>query len=307
MIVKMTERNHEFRNFKKKDFQEWTYKDFPNLNFNEENFNESISKLIGMISLAIHCEHYFYLRNSQILSILLFIEKEKQYGLIEEISPEEGKSIIICSLGIYFGLIKKKVDIFCENSNVAISELMYNQSVYAYFNLTTSIPVNSSTEPYKSNILHSSFLEFKRDIFREIIFQKKIRNNRPFEVIIVDDVDYLILDNILSIARLSNSTKGFRFPIPFDLSIYFSFELYDYLFLLILLNLVQINPCHWKRKNYENLIKESNNRKKIIMEIMKGLLGLQKEEKINEIFGYYKDLFPEKIIRKKSIKIFLKH
>jgi predicted transcriptional regulator with HTH domain len=29
---------------------------------------------------------------------------------------------------------------------------------------------------------------------------------------------------------------------------------------------------------------------------MNSLLGLQKSEKINEIFGYYKDLFPEKII-----------
>ena len=112
MIVNLTMQNHKYQNFKKKDFQKWTYKDFPNLNFNEENFKESISKLIGMISLAIYCENRFYLRNSQILSILLFIEKEKQYGLIEEISPGEGKSIIICSLGIYFALRKKKVDIF---------------------------------------------------------------------------------------------------------------------------------------------------------------------------------------------------
>ena len=296
MIVNLTRQNHNYQNFKKKDFQEWTYKDFPNLKFNEENFNESISKLIGMISLAIRCERGYYLRNSQILSILLFIEKEKKYGLIEEISPGEGKSIIICSLGIYFGLRKKKVDIFCENLNLAIRDSFEYTAIYAYFNLTTSYPYNSNTEPYKCNILYSSFLEFKMDIFREIIFQKKIRNNRPFEVIILDDVDYLLLDNILSVARLSNSTKGFIFPISFDLSIYFSFELYDYLFLLILLNLIQIDPCPWKRRNYENLIKEPKNRKKIIIEIMKSLLGLQKSEKINEIFGYYKDLFPEKIV-----------
>ena len=61
-----------------------------------------------MISLVIYQEKGYHLRNAQLIAILMFIGKEKNYGLIEEISTGEGKSCIICSLSIYYALKKKK-------------------------------------------------------------------------------------------------------------------------------------------------------------------------------------------------------
>ena len=55
-----------------------------------------------MISLVIYQEKGYHLRNAQLIAILMFIGKEKNYGLIEE------KSCIIYSLSIYYALKKSR-------------------------------------------------------------------------------------------------------------------------------------------------------------------------------------------------------
>ena len=87
----------KYKNYEKEDFQKWTKNEFPKLNFNNK-FDESTAIVLGMISLVIYKEKGYYLRNAQLIAILMFIGKEKNYGMIEEISTGEGKSCIICSL-----------------------------------------------------------------------------------------------------------------------------------------------------------------------------------------------------------------
>ena len=65
----------------------------------------------GVISLAINKENGYHLRKTQLIALLMFIYKDRNEGLIEEIAIGEGKSIIIASLSIYFALRKYKVDI----------------------------------------------------------------------------------------------------------------------------------------------------------------------------------------------------
>jgi preprotein translocase subunit SecA len=261
--------NQRYKDYEKQDFKRWAKNEFPKLNF-EKDANESTAKVLGMISLAIKKENGFLLRNSQLIAILMFIGKEKKYGLIEEISTGEGKSNIICSLSIYFGLRKKKVDIISSSYSLAQRDSEDFENIYDYFNLTTSYPRNYDSYPYKCDILYGTFLEFEGDCLRELISDKKIRNNRPFEVIIIDEVDNLFIDNILSSTRLTGSTKGFKFLIPIYLSYYLSFELYDFLFLFFFsLNLKKIDQK--KRQKYEKLIKEPEYRKKIIIKLTENI------------------------------------
>ena len=58
----------------------------------------------GVISLAINKENGY-------IALLMFIYKDSNEGLIEEIATGEGKFTIIASLSIYFALRKYKVDI----------------------------------------------------------------------------------------------------------------------------------------------------------------------------------------------------
>ena len=264
-------KNPKYKDYEKKDFQKWAKKEFPKLDFVKNN-NESTSKVLGMISLAMNKEKGYHLRNSQLIAILMFIGKDKKCGLIEEISTGEGKSCIISSLSIYFALLKKKVDIISSSYSLAKRDSGEFENLYDYFNLTTSYPNDSESKPYKCDILYGTFLEFEGDCLRELVSDKKIRNNRPYEVIIIDEVDNLFIDNILSSTRLTGSTKGFKFLIPLYLSTYLSFGLYDYIFLFFFsINLKNVNEE--KKKLYEKIIKEPKYRKKIIMDITKNMLS----------------------------------
>ncbi len=280
--------NPKYKDYAKINFQNWTRNEFPKLDF-EKNKNESISKVLGMISLAIKAEKGYTLRNAQLIAILMFIGKQKQYGLVEEISTGEGKSCIICSLSIFFALLKKKVDIISSSYLLAQRDSQEFGKIYEYFNLTTDYPKNSIPEPYNCNILYGTFLEFEGDCLREFISDKKIRNNRPYEVIIIDEVDNLFIDNILSSTRLTGSTKGFKYLIPLYLSAFLMLELYDFLFLFFFaINLKHLDEQ--KRKKYERLIKEPEYRKKIISELTKSILASLDNNKEETLKDELKDL-----------------
>lgn len=269
--IHMTINNQKYINYKKDDFQKWTQKEYPKLLFDEKNFNESTAQVLGMISLVIFKEKEYHLRDAQLIAILMFIGKDKEYGMIEEISTGEGKSCIICSLSIYYALKKKKVDVISSSNSLAERDSNHFAQIYDYFNLTTSYPKYSKSFPYKSDILYGTFFEFEGDYLREIIKERNIRNNRPYEVIIIDEVDNLFIDNILSSTRLSDSSKGFKFLIPIYLSTYLSFELYDYLFLLFFsINLKNVDSE--KKKKFEKLMKDPEYRKNTIINITKSLL-----------------------------------
>ena len=211
-----------------KDFKNWTKNHFPNLN--QINSYENTAIILGMISLAVNKIKGYFLRNTQLVAILLFISKQKDKGLIEEISTGEGKSCIISSLAIYFALKGKKVDIISSSYTLAQRDSDEFRNLFDLFNLTTSYPYDSCPEPYRANILYGTFLEFEGDYLREVTTHMKIRNGRCYEVIIIDEVDNLFIDNILGSTQLVNSACGFKFLLPIYLTTYLSFELCDYFF-----------------------------------------------------------------------------
>ena len=231
-IINSIVNNPLYENYTKIEFKEWTNKIFPKLKNDSQNIDLNIATILGMISLAIKKETKFCLRNTQLIAVLMFIGKDKRYGLIEEISTGEGKSCIICSLSIYYALRGHKVDILSSGYTLAKRDSNNFKKIYDYFNLTTAYPYDAEPGPYKCDILYGTFLDFEGDYLREITSGKKIRNNRKYDVIIIDEVDNLFIDNILGSTRLTNSAKGFKYLIPMYLSTYISLELFDFFFLI---------------------------------------------------------------------------
>ena len=77
---------------------------------------------IEFISILIRvCELKFEIkpRNIQIISLLLFIFKEKNEGIIEQISTGEGKSLIITFLATIKAFLGNKVDILTSSPILA--------------------------------------------------------------------------------------------------------------------------------------------------------------------------------------------
>ena len=269
-IVHSVMNNLIYKTYDKTKFQKWTKEELPKLEIN--NPNKVTGSILGMISLAIKKTRGYYLRNTQIIAILLFIYKDPKKGLIEEISTGEGKSCIISSLSIYFALKKKKVDIISSSYTLAQRDSEEFRELYSYFNLTTDYPCDSQAGPYEVNILYGTFLEFEGDYLREKTSSMKIRKDRAYNVIIIDEVDNLFIDNILGSTRLTNSSLGFKFLIPFYLTIYLYFELIDYFFLLFFKVCLDNIGNQERKKKFERVIKNPKERKKEMLKIIQGNL-----------------------------------
>ena len=100
----------------------------------------------------------------------------------------------------------------------------------------------------------------------------KIRKDRAYNVIIIDEVDNLFIDNILGSTRLTNSSLGFKFLIPFYLTIYLYFELIDYFFLLFFKVCLDNIGNQERKKKFERVIKNPKERKKEMLKIIQGNL-----------------------------------
>ena len=302
-IVNFIINNPDYQNYNKKDFQDWTKNNFPKLKFDPQESDKNIAITVGMISLVLKKERGYYLRNTQIIAVLKFIGKDEKKGLIEEISTGEGKSCIICSLSIYFALRKHKVDIISSADTLVKRDSDEFKNIYDYFNLTTAYPHNSEPGPYTCDILYGTFLEFEGDYLREITSNRNIRKSRPYDVIIIDEVDNLFIDNILGSTRLTNTTKGFKFLTPIYLSTYISFELYDFFFLIFFkMSLKSLNKE--KKEKFQLLINNPEERKKEIIksleEIYDTILNENKQKEIMKNLSKEEKIIIEKEIKKQG-------
>ena len=251
-----------------KQFKIWVNNKCSKMKF-KNNFDSETAEVLGVIFLAIHKEFDYYLRNIQLISILMFIYKEKNKGLIEEIATGEGKSIIIAALSIYYALRNKYVDIITSGYTLAQRDSKKFSKLYKLFNLSTSYPRNYESSPYKANILYGTFLELEGDILRELTSTEKTRDTRDYQVVIVDEVDNLFIDNILGSTRLSNSSRGFKFLAPYYFTTYLSVLLIDFFLKLKLKINVNLIKDEKTKKKLNESIEDPKIRKNEIMNIMK--------------------------------------
>ena len=178
---------------------------------------------IEFISILIRvCELKFQIkpRNIQIISLLLFILKEKNEGIIEEISTGEGKSLIITFLATIKAFLGNKVDILTSSPILAERDAKKMKNFYDIFGITVDYCNGenkyneiSNTRPYyKADICYGDELSFEGDILRsEFLGLTGRGDKRGFDCIIIDEIDNICLDNIKNMTELVDNFKGYKY------------------------------------------------------------------------------------------------
>ena len=245
------------------DFKQWV-DDFKRYDFKSNEKNEYIAEALGVISCALEETKKFPLREAQILAILIFIDnnesqedddiKEEELkneiiidnknsykkklrkidntkGIIEQISTGEGKSAIISCLSAYYGLRNHKVDIITSSRTLAVRDSIEFKEFYQLFGLVVDYVKDYQPAPYKADITYGTFLDFEGDLLNEISYNKPIRGDRPYDIIIIDEVDNAFIDCIQGSTQLTHSSKGYQFLIPLYVSIYLFVDLLDHMYL----------------------------------------------------------------------------
>ncbi|XP_073472470.1 uncharacterized protein [Aquarana catesbeiana] len=168
----------------------------------------------------------YFPRATQFASVisLLLSNSQEVKGCLLEIGTGEGKSCIVALFAMIQAIRGKTVDIITSSPVLARRDAEEWSKLYEKFDITCSVippvHVDVSTDPkdptaaicqaYNSHIVYGTVEDFAADILRQEFERQKTRNERKFDVAIIDEVDYMTLDNGVQITFLSHDATGMR-------------------------------------------------------------------------------------------------
>jgi len=194
----------------------------------KNNIENNIKNIIASMIRVVELELEFKIREVQIISLLICLLESNKNGLIEEVKTGEGKTIIIAFLAVIYCLKGKKVDILTSSSVLAERDSLSLKIFYSYYSLTTDYcrvqkkiyGENNNFSFYDVNICYGDSLSFEGDILRSKFLKEVGRGDRPFDCIIVDEIDNLCIDNLRNQTELLDNFPGYKFLDFFYLYIY---------------------------------------------------------------------------------------
>ncbi|XP_029428010.1 uncharacterized protein LOC115073611 [Rhinatrema bivittatum] len=158
------------------------------------------------------------------LVTLLLSETQESSGCLLEIATGEGKSTIVAMLALIHAIRGKKVDVITSNPVLARRDKEDWEKLFKIFGVSCSVIPPPGLEEctnsqqrdkairkaYKADIVYGTVSNFAADILRQEFEKTKTRGDRPFDVAIVDEVDYMTLDSGVQVTYLSHAATGMR-------------------------------------------------------------------------------------------------
>ena len=177
------------------------------------------------------------------MSLFLLLKRDPNGGVLCQIGTGEGKSTIVLMLASYKALQGNKVDILSSSIVLAGRDANDGQKIkfYEILGLSVGSPDKDSENNDffimvfkkrklydKTDIIYSCAGEMEGDILRsefsgkiEPLMSQLGRGERPFDVLIVDEVDSFAIDNVAAKTLLSGDKfKGYEFLYIFYFFIY---------------------------------------------------------------------------------------
>jgi preprotein translocase subunit SecA len=174
-----------------------------NINHNMQNLeqasdlNNFIKKFNAVVKSTF--KSTFDLRDAQRVAIKsLLANSGDKNRLMAQVSTGEGKSLIVAAIAIYNAKENdRKVDIITSNSVLAKRDSMESNAmvkIYQKFNVSVANNCSSSEEErktaYSQNVVYGTLSDFQRDHLLDMFYGRKIKGERPCDIVIVDEVDW---------------------------------------------------------------------------------------------------------------------
>ncbi|KAL0102439.1 hypothetical protein PUN28_018008 [Cardiocondyla obscurior] len=171
---------------------------------------KNITEIFNLINNAIQLKRNYRLRDTQKLAILTLLKNQK---MLIQASTGEGKSLIVVVLAIFKTLCGQKVDIITSSSVLAKRDAQDNSDIYNLFSINVSHNCTSDVERlnvYSSNdVIYGDLANFQRDYLLDQFYDKNILGDHPFDNVVIDEVDSMLLDKGNNILYLSHELPNF--------------------------------------------------------------------------------------------------
>ncbi|XP_036418950.1 uncharacterized protein LOC118802510 [Colossoma macropomum] len=167
----------------------------------------------------------YFPRLTQLASLLLLLLSQLtgNKGCLLEIGTGEGKSCILAMFASILAIRGVNVDIVTSSPVLARRDQEEWQKLFQMLGVTSSVvppPFSgdcSSEEQdrllqdaYKKQIVYGTVGTFAADTLRQEFEKTTTRGSREFKLVIVDEVDYMTLDNGVQVTFLSHEASGLR-------------------------------------------------------------------------------------------------
>ncbi len=214
-----------------KTINNWTDDDIKawSMEVRKQDSKISIAEKVAVIKNAVFLSSGHSPRDIQILSVLILLNPESNYGRLAQINTGEGKTIIVAMLAAIKALDGHQVDIVTSSPELARPQSQQQEKFFKLFQLTVSHngqndPVNIK-ERYKSNIVYGAVGDFQGDILRDEYSKMGTRNGRKCDIAIVDEVDSMLIDGKNHIVMISSPMPSMDHLEPLLASIWIQIDL----------------------------------------------------------------------------------
>ncbi|OZG32131.1 helicase-related protein [Rickettsia endosymbiont of Culicoides newsteadi] len=155
-------------------------------------------------------------RLAQILSILMLLLHQPDKGRLIQVATGEGKSTTSAMLAVVLALRGEKVDIITSSQVLAQRDALERKEFFAMFNL--QVEHNTSEEKgklprycYSANVVYGDVSNFQGDLLRDEYKAYQTRGGRPFNSVIIDEVDSMLIDDNSKLVRLASHIAGMEY------------------------------------------------------------------------------------------------
>ncbi|KAJ7987042.1 hypothetical protein DPEC_G00334660 [Dallia pectoralis] len=167
----------------------------------------------------------YFPRLTQLASLLMLLlpQLTGEKGILLEIGTGEGKSCILAMFATIQAIRGINIDIVTSSPVLARRDQEEWQKLYDMFGVTSSVvpppQIQGSSsesrdsrlqEAYKKQLVYGTVGSFAADALRQEFEKDTTRGERKFDMVIVDEVDYMTLDNGVQVTFLSHEASGLR-------------------------------------------------------------------------------------------------
>ena len=227
LLNKVKKIKNYYEDYKRKDheklldeFLKFIKCNINDISLKEKDFDE---KLISFMIIEHEALYSQTPRVIQIICLLFYLEgHKKKYNLILQVLSGEGKTLTISLLALYLSIIGNKVDILTSSPVLAERDSINRKKFYERFEIKCDYCrkgqkdeifdfVDKKFECYKADIIYGDSLNLIGDVLRTEFMGQKGRGNRPFDYIIIDEIDNICIDNLRNTIELIDNFPGYKY------------------------------------------------------------------------------------------------
>ena len=175
------------------------YKDYLNKEITKENITENLKAseddLISIIMSNLQKVSNITLRDSQIYSLIILLGKNKSKGRAIQVFSGEGKTIIIQCLAAILVLQGHKVDILVQEQSNAKKDSKEASKILEKLKITVTNNIKIEKDCYEHDIVYGTLVEFQGSIMRDGHQLNGERQNRGFDILLLDEIEDMFLED----------------------------------------------------------------------------------------------------------------